>query len=251
MYHEMTKTDFDLESMPDDEIESVSCFKEAHTDNSSNDKKLSVSDEAASDHVIESYPIKQVTHTPHAEEPVATVDANKSIDAFKLVKELRNQTKHVDAKKFNVDDDDQGTSFSFMYHEMTKTDFDLESMPDDEIESVSCFKEANSDNSSNDKKLSVSDEAAFDHVIDISSLAAKENNLESSLSQRVADKISDSVPKIVTDALEGRLPKLLANTLKNILPKLLKDSVKKAMPKFDKRIKKHSRLKFPTLSSNL
>nr|GEW51012.1 hypothetical protein [Tanacetum cinerariifolium] len=154
--------------------------------------------------------------------------------------------------------------------EMAEVDSDLESMPDDEIESVSGFEEADDDDSENAEELSVADEAVVDDVIDelvdmaksqdanlnvsaakatnsdplghlqvdITSLAAKVNNLEPSLPHKVANKIDDSVPRMVDDVFKERLPELLSNTLENILPELLKDNIEKAMPKFDKRVKK-------------
>ncbi|GKD47029.1 hypothetical protein Tco_1271674, partial [Tanacetum coccineum] len=89
---------------------------------------------------------------------------------------------------------------------MKEADFDLESMPGDESESLS------------------------------GSLCLKVEQLESSLAQRVADKIKESVPRMVVDALEERIPELLSDTIKTVLPDLLKDSIKKSLPKFDKRL---------------
>ncbi|GJT40438.1 hypothetical protein Tco_0940303 [Tanacetum coccineum] len=167
-----------------------------------------------------------------------------------------------------------------------EADSDLESMPDDELESIFGFEAGDDDenaNSENKAELSKTDKATADHMFDelvyiansqdahlnafadkpsesdplghlqtaISLLTAKVNNLESSLSQRVANKIKDSVPRMVVDAFEERIPKLLSDTLKSILLDLLKDSVKKDLLKFDKRIKKLSELKFLNSSSNL
>ncbi|GJS40255.1 hypothetical protein Tco_0565298 [Tanacetum coccineum] len=46
-----------------------------------------------------SSPITQVANTQYAEEPVATADATKSVDASKSAEELENQPKPADAKK--------------------------------------------------------------------------------------------------------------------------------------------------------
>ncbi|GJY98041.1 hypothetical protein Tco_0514951 [Tanacetum coccineum] len=115
--------------------------------------------------------------------------------------------------------------------EMQKVDSDLESMPDDEILSVSRFKEADDDDFENAKDLSLTNEVGADNVVDelvdmantqdanlnifaaketnsdplghiqadITSLTAKVIHLESSLSQQVANKTNDSVPRMVAD----------------------------------------------------
>ncbi|GJX98736.1 hypothetical protein Tco_0355755 [Tanacetum coccineum] len=116
-----------------------------------------------------------------------------------------------------------------------EADFDLESMPDDEIEFVYGLEVNDDDDKDNHSKhkakLSKTNEAIIDDVID----------------ELVADKIDNSVPRMVVDDFEERLPELLSDTLKNILLNLLKDSVKKALPKFDKRVKKTLRVKVPKI----
>ncbi|GKE58114.1 hypothetical protein Tco_1497299, partial [Tanacetum coccineum] len=100
--------------------------------------------------------------------------------------------------------------------EAKEDDSDLESMPGDEIESLSGFKVvyALAD------KPPQSDPLGH-HLVDFSSLVATIQNLESSLSQKIDDKIEESVPRMVDDALEERLPKMLSDTLKFILLDLL------------------------------
>ncbi|GJX36186.1 hypothetical protein Tco_0247743 [Tanacetum coccineum] len=106
---------------------------------------------------------------------------------------------------------------------------DLESMPGDDIESLSGFEADESDHDDDihpmyKEELTKDDEKVADN--ELSSLTSKVEQLESSLAQRVADKIKDSMPKMVAYALKDRLLELLSNTLKTILPDLLKDSVK-------------------------
>ncbi|GKC57228.1 hypothetical protein Tco_1084826 [Tanacetum coccineum] len=205
------------------------------------------------------------SNTQHVEEPVATVDASKSVDASESEEELRNQTKLYDFEKI--------VGSILVDQDMTKANSDLELMLDDEIESISGFEaddDDEDDHSENKVELSKNDEARVDNVIKelvdmvnsqdaklnasadkpaesnplghlqdtFNSLFAKVKNLESSLSQRGDDKIDESVPRMVADAIEERLPKLLSDTLKNILLDLLKDSVKNALPKFGKGVKK-------------
>ncbi|GKB17063.1 hypothetical protein Tco_0850986 [Tanacetum coccineum] len=123
---------------------------------------------------------------------------------------------------------------------MKDADSDLESMPGDEIESLSGFEaESNNDDtqSVHKEELSKADEATTNNV----------EQLESSLAQRVVDKIKESVPRMVADALEERIPELLSDTIKTVLPDLLKDSIKKALPKFDKQVKQTLKAQVPDL----
>ncbi|GJR59843.1 retrovirus-related pol polyprotein from transposon TNT 1-94 [Tanacetum coccineum] len=167
--------------------------------------------------------------------------------------------------------------------EFQEGDSDLESMPDNEIESVSGFEADTDDDQDNHSKhkeeLSKYDEVADDNVIDelvdmahsqdthvnasadnpaqsyplrhlhadISLLSTKVENLESSLAQQVANKIEDSMLRMMADAFKERMPKLLADTLKNILPHIIKDSVKQALSKFDKRGKKTLKAQVPDI----
>ncbi|GJV83503.1 retrovirus-related pol polyprotein from transposon TNT 1-94 [Tanacetum coccineum] len=142
--------------------------------------------------------------------------------------------------------------------EAKEDDSDLESMPGDEIESLSGFKVVvtdDDDTQSKHKEESYkADEAAADnvldelldkhaladkppqsdplghHLVDFSSLVATIQNLESSLSQKIDDKIEESVPRMVADALEERLPKMLSDTLKFVLLDLLLSSLSRPCP---------------------
>ncbi|GKE87365.1 hypothetical protein Tco_1564840, partial [Tanacetum coccineum] len=156
----------------------------------------------------------------------------------------------------NVAADTTVVGSSLLDQEMKEDDSDLESMPDDEIEFMSGFEEADDNDSENAKELSVADEATADDVIDelVDMAKSQDANLNVSAAMatnsdplKVADKIDDSVPQMVADVFEERLHELLSNTLKNILPRLLKDYVKKAMPKFDKRVKKTLRVEVPII----
>nr|GEZ96212.1 hypothetical protein [Tanacetum cinerariifolium] len=155
-----------------------------------------------------------------------TANATKGIESSELVKDLRNQTKHVDDEKVKPTEvEDQFTNVAadttiagslFLDQEIIEVDFKLESMPDDEIIYVYRFEEVDDDDSEIKKQLLKNDEDATDNV---------------------SNKIDNSVPRMLADIFEERILELLSDTLKNILPDLLKDSVKKAMPKFDKRVK--------------
>nr|GEU62113.1 hypothetical protein [Tanacetum cinerariifolium] len=258
----------------------------------------------------ESSPITQVTDTQHVEEPVATTDAIKSVDASESIEELGNQPKPTDVEKVTVNLNIMGTASnqsqtslgesgedkgfithnvdlensrlykdqqhpahesqtskclnftqpqgllnhnqkspkgagsSLLVQEITKADYDLESMPDDEISFVSGFEEADDDDSKIEEELSKNDEVAVNFVLD--ELVYMANTKDAILNVFTAKKtdsgpfghlqmdISSLTAKMVVDALKERLLELLADTLKNILLELLIDSVKKAMPNFDK-----------------
>ncbi|GJW90421.1 zinc knuckle CX2CX4HX4C containing protein, partial [Tanacetum coccineum] len=127
------------------------------------------------------------------------------------------------------------------------TDFDLHSMPDDDVELISRFEAADSNQEGIENTVDyILDEMAdlksfADKPLDtlghlqaeISSLSNKFNNLESSLAKKVSSKMEESVPIKVADAFEEQMPELLSDALKNILPNIIKESIQQALPKFD------------------
>ncbi|GJV99083.1 hypothetical protein Tco_1554335 [Tanacetum coccineum] len=139
---------------------------------------------------------------------------------------------------------DTETEIKFIGKEQ-EADSDLESVPGDEIESLSGFEadvsEDDDRQSVHKEELTKTDEAAANNVID------EVAHLESSLAQLVADKIKDSVPRLVADAFKERVPELLSDTLKNILSQIIKDTVKEALLKFDNRVKKTLNAEIPEL----
>ncbi|GJZ26799.1 hypothetical protein Tco_0571052 [Tanacetum coccineum] len=130
-----------------------------------------------------------------------------------------------------------------------EADFDLESMPDDEIEFVSELEvdddDDKDDHSKHKSKLSKTDEVVVDDVID--ELVDMANSQDANLNAFADNPLFQTLSHLMGSvALEARLlpptHELLSDTLKNILLNLLKDSVKKALPKFDKRVKKTLRV---------
>ncbi|GJS92432.1 hypothetical protein Tco_0799400 [Tanacetum coccineum] len=136
---------------------------------------------------------------------------------------------------FDLANDDRVIDITLVVQDTTEADYDLESMPGDDIESLSGFKAEESDHNDDLRRK------------EINSLTSRVIKLESSLAQKVADKLEDFVPRLVADAFEERIPDLLSDTLKNILPRIIKDSVNQALPKFDKRVKKTLKDKVPDL----
>ncbi|GJS02120.1 hypothetical protein Tco_0318628 [Tanacetum coccineum] len=276
----------------------------APTDKKSKKKKNPASSKPKTSKIVrESSPIKQVTDTQHAEEPVAT-DTTKGIESSESAEELRNQTKPVDAEKsapgndtlrfitLDVDpensrlckdpqhpahesqtsecptftqphgslnhnqknpNDPEIKSLGNVYFEelyghveledrftnavadstlvdsffldkkIKEADFDLESMPDDEIMSMS----ENDEDIDDSEKLSKNDEIDADKVID--ELVNMANTKDATLNVFGASSLPISIVYASLSSL-GNIQTLIA--------KMFKDSVKQAIPMFDKRVKK-------------
>nr|GEV16963.1 hypothetical protein [Tanacetum cinerariifolium] len=148
----------------------------ATTDKKSKKKKNLASSKPKTLKTIgESSPSPQVANTQPAEEPTTTANVTYSIDASELI---RNDTLR-DAK-------------------FQKTDFDLESMPKDELESLSGFKadKIDSDDHQCEHKdeLSKTNEAVINNMIDelVDMGNSKDVNLNDS-----ADKLNESDPLVI------------------------------------------------------
>ncbi|GJX81106.1 hypothetical protein Tco_0329255 [Tanacetum coccineum] len=119
-------------------------------------------------------------------------------------------------------------------------DSEYESMPEDDLRSVSGFEAADSDNTQgNDMSHSdhiFQDDNAFveclslpdhmDHICEeVSSLHSKLGDMESFIIHQVLAEIKSSLPALVTTALQAQLPGLLSATLKECLPSILQASL--------------------------
>ncbi|GJV16232.1 hypothetical protein Tco_1361555 [Tanacetum coccineum] len=126
----------------------------------------------------------------------------------------------------------------FLDEKMKEADFDLESMSDNEIMSMS----ENDEDIDDSEELSKNDEIDADKVID--DLVNMANTKDATLNVFAALSLPISIVSASLSSLGNiqtliaKLPDLLYTTLKDILPQMLKDSVKQALPKFDKRVKK-------------
>ncbi|GJZ25445.1 retrovirus-related pol polyprotein from transposon TNT 1-94 [Tanacetum coccineum] len=131
-----------------------------------------------------------------------------------------------------------------------KADSDLESMPDDEIESVSGFEvdddEEEEDDHSKDKaELSKTNEAVADDMIDelVDMANSKDANLNASANKPIE---SDPIGHLQT-SISSLAAKKDYLSYYRTLSRLLKDYVKKALPKFNKRFKKTLRAEVPEI----
>ncbi|GKC71515.1 hypothetical protein Tco_1117398 [Tanacetum coccineum] len=148
-----------------------------------------------------------------------------------------------------TDDEDQiiflGAEHDDMDQRMEEpADFDLHSIPDDEVVSISGFEAADSNKEGNENTVdNILDEMADlkssadkpsdtrGHLrAEISSLSNKVDNLESSLAKKVSSKLEESVPIKVADAFEERIPELLSDeTLHSTMPELIRKPLNKEL----------------------
>ncbi|GJU30657.1 hypothetical protein Tco_1174246 [Tanacetum coccineum] len=113
---------------------------------------------------------------------------------------------------------------------------DLQSMPNDDLRSVSGFEAADSNDTHNNsqddiasaERLSLLDH--LDHICEeVCSLHSRLGNMESSIVQTIFDEIKSSLPALVTNALKEQLPGILSATLKDCLPLIVNKKVVKQL----------------------
>nr|GEW89374.1 hypothetical protein [Tanacetum cinerariifolium] len=135
-------------------------------------------------------------------------------------------------------------------------DSDLQSMPDDDLRSVSEFEVVDSDDT-HDNEVSQSDHISqddnafaerpslpdhMDHIyVEVSSLLSKFVDMESSIVQQVSAEIKSSLPALVTNALKEQLPEELPQVetqvqknLQDQLPDLILKPIYKEFNTFNK-----------------
>ncbi|GJU19286.1 retrovirus-related pol polyprotein from transposon TNT 1-94 [Tanacetum coccineum] len=172
---------------------------------------------------------KAFQETP--ESPYDTGSEIKVVKSFLTshISELQDQTMHDYEETADIHED---------------SDSDLQSMPDDDLRSISGFDIVDYDDT-HKNKVSKSDhifqdDNAFaerlslldhmDHICDeVSSPHLKLGDMESSIVQQVSAKIKSSLPALVTNTLKDQLPSFLSDALKDTLPQLLKDSIKSSV----------------------
>ncbi|GJT95819.1 hypothetical protein Tco_1091337 [Tanacetum coccineum] len=210
-------------------------------------------------------PKKQVAETQHAKVTVATADATKSLVASELAEEQGNQLSAAKAEKVldqNVEEEkdaefvameevaeEQSLEFPTVeklldeadklnkatMHDSKETadihedsDSDLQSMPDDDLRSVSGFDTADSNDTHENEVLP----DHMDHICEeVSSLHSKLGDMESSIVQQVSAEIKSSLPALVSNTFKEQLPSFLSDALKDTLPQLLKDSIRSSVSK--------------------
>ncbi|GJW06292.1 hypothetical protein Tco_1568715 [Tanacetum coccineum] len=123
------------------------------------------------------------------------------------------------------------------------SEFELESIPDDDLQSLLGFKTSISDSSHDVSHLehtswekTASDEFQslsehLDHVFEeVSLLHYKVEEMKSSIAQKVSNDIKSSVPDLISHSPKAQLTGLLSDALKNYLCQLLKESLTTLIP---------------------
>ncbi|GJT64382.1 hypothetical protein Tco_1015862, partial [Tanacetum coccineum] len=245
-------------------------------------------------------PKKQVAETQHTKVTVATADATKSLEASELAEEQVIQPSAAGTKKFMHEPEriiemgeeaeeqsleiptvEQLLDESFFTRRISdiqdeimhdseasagiQEDSNYESMPDNDLRSVSEFRTADSDEQHGNE------ESLFDHIFhndntfaerlslpdhmdhiceEVSSLHSKLGDMESSIIQQVLVEIKSSLPALVTIALNEQLHGFLSATLKEFLPSIIEESLQTHIPtiseqfaakqsKLNKKVVKH------------
>ncbi|GKC77994.1 hypothetical protein Tco_1128768 [Tanacetum coccineum] len=144
------------------------------------------------------------------------------------------------------DDDAQITFLNVEPYDPTKSrdadsdsDSGLQSMPDDDLPSLSGFETPDSqdeDSQSDDNLHASVDVPAKSDPLgylqeELRTLSTKVDNLESTISKKVSEDVQSSVASFVTTTLKDLLPSLLLEALKETLPSLIQASVHQAVQK--------------------
>ncbi|GJZ22615.1 hypothetical protein Tco_0559654 [Tanacetum coccineum] len=204
--------------------------------------------------------------TPSSSEPSVPDDNTKqSLEASKSAEEQENQPQTTDTTKApdtivredEHNDDELHDDDKFITQTKTHTttdaedtlmgsrpmdidtEFDLESMPDDDLQSFSGseilvsgdsqHEVSQSEHTSWEKNASIEFlnlSSHLDHVCEeVSLLHCKVEEMESSIAQKVSDYIKSYVPDLISHSLKSQLPGLLSKALKDCLPRLFKESL--------------------------
>ncbi|GJU97024.1 hypothetical protein Tco_1326295 [Tanacetum coccineum] len=115
-----------------------------------------------------------------------------------------------------------------------------ESMPDDEIMSISGDdEEAESDKEFFSPNDDMVDDKLIDERIDdlVAHVKNMGNKIESSFPAQLELSLNSILPRLIVDALEECLPEILSETMKSQFPKLINDSIKENLSMLNKRMR--------------
>ncbi|GJR15009.1 hypothetical protein Tco_0797661 [Tanacetum coccineum] len=212
-------------------------------------KKLNLIEAVHSDlHSIGDVPLESLTK-PADDNPYDTESEIKVIKKFKQLEDY-----DMDAE-LNMSKDPKPSN-------NLQDESDLESMPGDEIGSVSESENLESDEDdthSQNVELSKSEERDANNLIDeladmnaftdkpslidslgqlqneISNLNSKVQNLESSITKQVTDKLEELVPSLVATTLKETLLELISKSLKTAIPQITAETVDKILRPINKQ----------------
>ncbi|GKA52732.1 putative reverse transcriptase domain-containing protein [Tanacetum coccineum] len=151
---------------------------------------------------------KDVQETP--ESPFDTESEIKVVKSF--------LTSHISEMQDQTMDDHEET---VDIHE--ESDSNLQSMPDDDLRSVSGFVTTDS-NDTHENEVSKSD-----HIFQDDNASTERLSLPDHMDH--ISEFKSSLPAFVTDSLKEQLDSFISNALKDTLPQLLKDSIKSSVSK--------------------
>nr|GEV23402.1 uncharacterized mitochondrial protein AtMg00810-like [Tanacetum cinerariifolium] len=203
-------------------VQPITQFK-APTDLKTTKKRIQPSSKPKSPNKVRVIlPKKQVAKTQHAEVTVATADATKSLIASELAEEQGNQSLATKAKKVldqNVKKI-KDTGFvamgesvkSFLTSHFSKlqdvSDSDLQSMPDDDLRSVSGFEDVDSgDTHKNEVSKS-------DHIFQDDIAFAERLSLQDHMDHIYA--LKDTLPQLIKDSIKIFVSESIAEELPHV-----------------------------------
>ncbi|GKC17881.1 hypothetical protein Tco_1014663 [Tanacetum coccineum] len=204
-------------------------------------------------------------HLQATKELVVTAIPTQSLEAFVTAEVLtNNQLKAADITEspYDIESEIKVVKSFFTNHfsevqDQTMNDYEesagiqedsdsnLQSMPDDDLRSVSGFEAADSDDTYDNKvshsahtsqddissteRLSIPDH--LDHIFEeVNYLHSRLGNMESSFVQTVFDEIKSSLPAMITNALKEQLLGILSTALKNCLSLIVNESLQTYNP---------------------
>ncbi|GJU58771.1 hypothetical protein Tco_1236537 [Tanacetum coccineum] len=200
----------------------------APTNLKSKKKKIPPSSQPKSSYKVKVIlPKTQVVETLHAEKPVATTDATKSLDTSESVQDQNIQEVLKESGLHPMED----VTFDQIMDEIDHKNKDAE-----KAESFETLDSADNDSQEGTAETF----HAFAHKPaqldplgrlpeELCTLNTKVNQLESSITNQVTDAIQSFVPSLVADTLKAYLPGLLSKALKDSLPQMVQDSIKKSV----------------------
>ncbi|GJZ16865.1 hypothetical protein Tco_0552988 [Tanacetum coccineum] len=221
-----------------------------------------------SDICLSQPPISQASESQHAEETEVTADATQNIgdvplesfhDADKSPYDTESEIKIVKRFKPTIDDEESLFTSVTKEHSVIGDESDLESMPMDEIGSVSAFETFKSKEDDTDSQhIELSEERDANKLLEeqpslsnsfgnlckeVSNLTTKVQNLKSSLIKQMTDKLEEIVPSLVAETLKENLPKIISESLKIAILQIIAESVKEIIKLINKQFNTFNKLK--------
>ncbi|GJW09431.1 putative reverse transcriptase domain-containing protein [Tanacetum coccineum] len=236
----MEEDDSDLESMPDDEIMSISGDDNEDADS---DRELSIADEVAADNVID-----EILNKINTEETTTIVFAATSKDVPSV---SISPSSPMDLNKLTVKKPLSIPRIDDLFDQLRGACPFLKSKEEQEVHLKLVLESLRKDKlyAKFSKYEFWLEEVHFlSHVVNHNpsqeypwpELEAQVHSLCNSLPDKISKQMnsaSNTVPMLVSNALEQQLPDILTATLKNNLPQILINLIRETLHGFNKRIR--------------